>query len=213
MIKVEKNNRTITRIDMTAVQKYHDYFSQLMDNYTFQIRLLNDQDYFVFSSIPKTEWEEIVYDNRRFIAATRYLDRITMEDINILTIKSVKDVTLEVKKEYAIQRDTIFDSYHLVAEILKHHEKKIVQDSIKIVEKSRDNDDSKRKYWRILNKEFYGLDIHPLMEYEVDELHKILYICQNPDSDKYPNFIPKLTVATVAITGIIVLSYGIVKII
>lgn len=213
MIKVEKRSTTITEINMNAVVKYEKYFNTLMNNYTFRLSLLNDQTYFVFSSVNKEEWQNIVFENRKFVSATKYLDNIQMEDINILTIKSLTDVTNEVKSSYLSQKNVIFNSLNLVVELLKHQEMKIVRDSIRIVEKSRENTESKRKYWRALNESYYGLDIHPLMEFEEEELRKLLYICQNPDTQTASTFTPTLLGTSTAVTGGIIVGYVLIKII
>lgn len=213
MIKVEKKTASITTIDVNAVKKYEDYFDTLMNNYTFRLNLLNDQSYFVFSSIDKEEWQKVVFEDRTFISATRYLDNIQMEDINILTIKSIVDVTTEVKESYLAQRNVIFNSLRIVVELLKHQEMKVVKDSIKIVEKSRENTESKRKYWRALNESYYGLDIHPLMEFEEEELQKMLYICQNPDTQIHSSFTPNLLGTSSAIASGMVVGYILIKVI
>lgn len=92
---------------------------------------------------------------------------------------------------------------------MKHTKIKVVQNAIKTVEKSRENDEAKRKYWRVLNEQYYGLDIHPLMECEIDELEKLLYACTNPKTMN-TTYIPVLIGAT-AIASSLFISYFIVK--
>lgn len=204
MLKIEKKEASIPRINFEAVNWYHNYFSNLMESYTFQLRLQNDQLYYVFSSIIQDQWEELVQESRRFVNATRFLDNIQMERLMIHNIKTIRDVTVDVRNQYSEQRKIIFESYELVSKIMLYKESKFVRDMVDIVLKSRENDESKRKYWRVLNEKYYGLDIHPLMEFEVGELERILHYCEHPEEQSKEKWIPVLKTGGIIVGGLIV---------
>lgn len=206
MLRIEKTEPTIPRINMDAVNWYQAYFDNVLQSYTFQLRLNSDQIYYIFSTVPQQEWEEIVKDTRQTVQATRYLDNIQMESLFIHNIKTIKDVTLQVRAQYMEQRNIIFDSYELVSNIMLYKEQKFVRDMIDIVLRNRENDESKRRYWRVLNEKYYGLDIHPLMEYEQGELVKMLHYCKNPELLKHDKWVPVLKTGGVA-TGVATVSY------
>lgn len=207
MLKIEKKEASIPRIDYNAVDWYNAYFQNILDSFTFQLRLMNDQLYYVFSSVPQEEWEELVMEERSALNATRYLDNIQMERLMVHNIKTIRDVTIEVRQQYSEQRRVIMDSYELVSQIMLFKESKFIRDMVSIVQMSRDNDDSKRKYWRVLNEKYYGLDIHPLMEYETNELEKMLYFCQHPNELTKARWVPILKTGGIA-TGTLVIGYS-----
>ena len=96
-------------------------------------------------------------------------------------MKFVKDVSNTVKTQYVEQMRIIFDSFAFVEQIMQYTDNPLVANAVRVVEESRANDESKRKYWRVLNEKYYGLDIHPLMEYELNELQNLVYFCEHPD--------------------------------
>ena len=194
-------------INHEAVDWYERYFARMMKHHTFQIRLNNGDAYFVFSTVGVKEWQERV-KNRMSVQATRFLDKIVMEPITIHSILKIRDVSQQVKSQYAEQRNLIFNSYNLVEEILEYKHTPFVQRMIKYVTDSRKNDESKRAFWRVVNEKYYGLDIHPLMEFEEQELEKILYYCKNPEEQKILQWRPVLRVGAISagtlLTGMIV---------
>lgn len=207
MLKIEKKEASIPRIDYDAVEWYRAYFQNVLESYTFQLRLMNDQLYYVFSSVPQEEWELLVMEERSAVSATRYLDNIQMERLMVHNIKTIRDVTMEVRQQYSEQQRVIMESYELVSQIMLFKESKFIRDMVSVVQMSRDNDDSKRKYWRVLNEKYYGLDIHPLMEYELIELEKMLYFCQNPNELVRAKWVPVLKTGGIA-TGTLAIGYS-----
>lgn len=183
MLKVSKDPSLSHDINYQAVDKYQKHFWTLLNQYTYELKLLNGKIYYTFSTSPFETWKKELTNTDQFIQATEYLDRISLQDINKLTVESVTDVTTIVVQEYKEHYDLIFTSFHLVERIMQYSERKIVKEAIRLVQKSRENTESKRKYWRVLNEHHYGLDIHPLMEFEVDELEKILHACEHHDED------------------------------
>lgn len=179
------------RINHAAVQWYEDYFHKMMQHHTIEVTLRNGIRYFVFSEVPAKEWVDHAQE-RSLIQATRYLDAINMEEILIQNVLSVRDVTEQVRFQYDKQKELIFKSYRLVEEIMEYEDTPFVEAMIDYVLISRKDDESKRKFWRVVNEKYYGLDIHPLMEYEEDELQKILYYCENPEEQKALKWRPML---------------------
>lgn len=167
-------------VNHEAVKWYETYFQKMMENYTFQLHLNNGDVYYVFSTVNTKEWTKAV-KSRLVVQATRYLDKVYMEEITIHSILSIRNVTELVRNQYEKQREMIFNSYALVNQIMEYKESSFVQEMIDYILKSREDDESKRKFWRIVNEQYYGLDIHPLMEYEELELQKILYYCKHPE--------------------------------
>lgn len=212
MIKAQKNSVTEHTINLDAVRKYQDYFRYLLNHNTFELTLLNGQTYYTFADIPFTEWQERLANSSGVIQATEFLDKLTIQQINILTIKAIKDVTTTVKLQYSKQREIIFDSYNLVKEIINHSEKRIVLDAIRLIEKSRANTESKRRYWRVLNEHYYGLDIHPLMEYEVDELQRILFACEHYDDNPNYSVLSWVLTASAVLSGGAVIGYAVLHV-
>lgn len=208
MLTVEKKAPSVVKINKEAVKKYEDYFNYLLNHTTIELTLLNEKKYYTFSDMPFSEWKTTFTNLSGVIQATEFLDKIKTEDLSVLSIKSVKDVSREVKDQYIKQREIIFSSYEIVKKIiLMHSEKKIVKDAIRIVLRSRENTESKRRYWRVLNESYYGLDIHPLMEYELDELVKILYACEHYNEN--PNFhvLSWVLASTAIVSGGVVIGY------
>lgn len=189
-------------INVDAVEWYTDYFQKMMGHYTLQISLNNGIDYFVFSKVPAKEWVDIA-KTRNTIQATRYLDTIEMESIIVHSVLSIRDVTDEVRNQYRLQKELIFNSYELVKKIMKHSDTKFVQEMIGYVLDSRTNDESKRKFWRVVNEKYYGLDIHPLMEYEEAELQKILYYCEHPEEQKILKWKPIIRSGSITAGGVL----------
>lgn len=169
----------------------------MMQHFTFQLRLKNGDKYFVFSTVDLDEWETRV-KTRMTIQATRFLDKINMEGLTLHSVQSIRDVTQHVRSQYEEQRRLIFDSYHLVEEIMAYKKTKFVQKMINYVLESRDNDASKRQFWRVVNEKYYGLDIHPLMEYEIEELEKILYYCKHPQEQRKLEWMPVVKIGAVS---------------
>lgn len=174
----------------------------MMQHHTFQLRLRNGDKYYVFSTVNLDEWETRV-KNRLTIQATRFLDKIHMEGVTIHNVVSIRDVSDQVRVQYEEQRRLIFDSYHLVKEIMQYKDSAFVKKMIKYVLDSRENDESKRRFWRVVNEKYYGLDIHPLMEYEIDELEKILYYCKHPKEQKALQWMPVIKYGAVTAGTII----------
>lgn len=186
MTNTETDSKQRFEINHQAVEKYNQYFAYLLNHNTYELMLLNGQVYYTFSNMPFSKWHEAIAGSQGFIQATEYLDRLKIEQLNVMTIKTVQDVSAVVREQYKKQQEVIMTSYELVAKIIQHRDKRIVKDALRIVEKSRQNTESKRRYWRVLNENYYGLDIHPLMEYEVDELQRILYACEHYQDN--PNY-------------------------
>lgn len=198
----EPEKEKIPIINHDAVRWYERYFEKMMQHHTFQLRLNNGDLYYVFSTVDEEEWQKRV-KNRMSIQATKFLDKITMESITIHSIIKIRDVSVQVRHQYEEQRKMIFNSYSLVEQIMQYKETKFVEEMIHYVTDSRKNDESKRKFWRIVNEKYYGLDIHPLMEYEEEELEKILYYCQNPNEQKILKWRPAIRVGAVSAGAIL----------
>lgn len=187
----EEQEEKSLSINYSAVDWYEKYFEKMINHYTFQLRVSDGYSYYVFSTVDKEGWVETA-KTRMQIQATRYLDKINMEPITLQSIFSIRDVSEQVRYQYEEQKKVIFDSFVLVEEIMKYEDTPFVQEMIKYVLDSRKYDESKRQFWRIINEKYYGLDIHPLMEYEEDELLKILYYCENPEEQKILKWKPIL---------------------
>lgn len=189
-------------INHAAVRWYERYFEKMMQHFTFQLRLNNGDIYYVFSTVNEEEWQKRIR-NRMSVQATKFLDKINMEAITIHSILSIRDVSLQVRHQYEEQRKLIFNSYALVEQIMQYQDTPFVEKMIKYVMDSRENDESKRKFWRIVNEKYYGLDIHPLMEYEQEELEKILYYCENPNEQTILKWRPVLKVGAISAGAIL----------
>lgn len=200
--KEEEESVRIPIINHTAVAWYERYFEKMMGHFTFQLRLNNGDIYYVFSTVGEEEWQERVI-NRMSVQATKFLDKINMEAITIHSILSIRDVTPQVRHQYEEQRKLIFNSYGLVEEIMKYKDTSFVEEMITYVLDSRKNDESKRRFWRVVNEKYYGLDIHPLMEYEYEELEKILYYCQNPKEQTILKWRPVLKAGAISAGAIL----------
>lgn len=211
MIRVKKERHSVIPIDYKAVQKYENHFNYLLNHYTFEVKLLNNQIYYTFADIPFMQWQQSLAVTEGFIQATEFLDKISVEHINTSTIKSVRDVGSIVRSQYETQRDIIFSSYGLVLQIMQHSEKKVVRDAIRLVEKSRANVESKRRYWRVLNQDYYGLDIHPLMEYELEELQRIAYACEHYDDNPEYSMLPFVLGSSTLIAGGTAVAYVVLR--
>lgn len=213
MTHSETNTQTPHMINYQAVQRYKEYFTYLLNHFTFELRLLNDQPYYTFSSLPFNEWQESLYQGGGSLEATQFLDKLQIERINGMTVKSFRDVTATVREQYTKQKEIIFCSFELVEKIMQHAEKRIVRDAIRLIEKSRANTESKRRYWRALNEHYYGLDIHPLMEYEVDELERILYACEHYEENPNYAILSWVLGATIVLVGGAAISHAVLQII
>lgn len=174
-----------------------------MTHHTFQLELNNGIEYYVFATAHSEEWIDSIKD-KPVIQATRYLDKIYMENITVHSIVRIRDVTETVRNQYEGQKVLIFNSYELVKKIMKYRDTDFVDKMITYVLDSRKEDDSKRSLWRIVNENYYGLDIHPLMEYEEEELEKILYYCENPDEQKKLKWRPILKKTSISAAGAII---------
>lgn len=175
----------------------------MMEHNTFQLELNNGNEYYVFSNISTEEWIEDA-TGKTVIQATKYLDKIYMENLTVHSIVSIADVTETVREQYRGQKDLIFNSYNLVNEIMEYRDTDFVEMMIDYVVEIRESDESRRKLWRIVNEQYYGLDIHPLMEYEEEELAKILYYCENPDEQRKLRWRPVLKKSAVSAAGILI---------
>lgn len=197
----------VPSIDEKRVSWYKKYFEKMMNFFTFHLRTTNGYDYYVFSKVEQDEWERRV-KNKLTIQATPHLDNIEMQGVSIYTIQEVNDVTEEVRNQYREQRDIIFNTYHLVEEIMQYKESSFVKEMSDYVLESRKVRDV-RSYWRVINEKYYGLDIHPLMEFEVDELEKILYYCQHPEQQLWLTWKPRIknTAITISAAVVALLSY------
>lgn len=204
ILTIEKNEN-IPKINDYAVHHYMDYFNMLLNNNTYRIRSVNDQIYYAFSNIPFIQWKENLSKEQGFLTVTLFLDHFEFKSIPFHAIKMVEDVTVEVQTQYQEQKEVVFTSLRYVVEIMKHPEIPLVQKAIKSVMQSRSMDDSKRKYWRVLNEKYYGLDIHPLMEYEVYELENLLYYCNQPEliPKDNPLYLP-MVIGSVATSGAVI---------
>lgn len=197
----EENNHE-KGINQTAVNKYKEYFSKMMQHNTFQLELNNGNEYYVFSNTDTSEWIETA-TKKSVVQATKYLDKIYMENLTVHSITSIADVTETVREQYKGQKELIFNSYNLVNQIMDYRDTEFVQMMIDYVVSSRESDESRRRLWRIVNEQYYGLDIHPLMEYEEVELQKILYYCENPDEQKKLRWRPILKKGAISAAGVI----------
>lgn len=213
MLKVQKTAPTIIPVNAEAVQSYEQYFHYLLTYNTFELILLNDQIYYTFSDMPFKEWQEQLAHTTGVIQATEFLDRFQIQQLSVLSVKTVKDVTTTVKEQYSRQKQVIYDSYALVKRIITHSEKRIVRDAVTLIEKSRANTESKRRYWRVLNERYYGLDIHPLMEYELDELQRILFACEHYDENPNYAILSWVLTASAVISGGVVVGYMLLQVI
>lgn len=213
MTLTQTNQDTRFQINQQAVDRYNQYFAYLLNHNTYELRLLNGQTYYTFSDIPFPKWLEAISGTQGFIQATEYLDRLKIEPLNLMVIKNVQDVTSIVRDQYRKQQEIIMTSYELVAKIVQHSDKRIVKDALRIVEKSRQNTESKRKYWRVLNENYYGLDIHPLMEYEVDELQRILYACEHYKENPNYSILSWVLAATFAVATTAAVTHTILTVV
>lgn len=176
----QRTPSNIPFINTDAVQQYKTYFKKMLEYFTFELVLFNGESYYVFSKSDKKQWMEEV-NGKLAVEATRYLDKIQMEPVTLFGVKNIRDVTQQVRDQYFEQHQLIYNSYQLVEQIMEYSEDPFVQKMIQYVLDCREGDESKRKFWRVVNEKYYGLDIHPLMEYELEELEKILYYCQHPE--------------------------------
>lgn len=186
-----------TKTNREACQWYRNYFNYVLNRFIIEVKSIDNQIFYVFSEKEVDEWIDNIYKEERIIAS-RYLDDIQPIHLKSNSIKQVRNLTDIVREQYNEQRNAIFLSYTLVEEILSYPENPMVLKAIKLIQKSKEDDDSDRKYWRVLNEKYYGLDIHPLMEYEVKELERIKYYCENPDEIKGSMFSPVMRVSLVA---------------
>lgn len=193
---------TLPIINQDAVRWYESYFQKMMAHFTFQLRLKNGDVYYVFSTVCIDEWETRV-QNRLSVQATKFLDKMNMEGVLTDRILAIRDVTNQVRTQYEEQRAIIFNSYALVEQIMQYTHTSFVEEMITYVLDSRQNDASKRRFWRIVNERYYGLDIHPLMEYEEDELQKILYYCQHPSEQRLLKWRPVVRFGTISAGAIL----------
>ena len=202
LITISKDKKTMPRINHMAVRQYNEYFSKVLNQFVFEIKLITNQIYYTFSHKDLDTWANEVY-GQNTVQATKYLDRVQYVQLNSSLIQNARDCTETVKRQYQEQFNVIFNSYQLVERIVKYPDNPMVQKAIKIVEDSRADDDSKRKYWRALNEKYYGLDIHPLMEYEIGELQNLMYYCEHPEEMPLKNYHPVLLIVTLLPVGIV----------
>lgn len=190
-------------INQEAVKRYEEYFEKMMKHNTFQLELNNGNEYYVFSKTNSNKWIEDI-SKKPVIQATKFLDKIHMENLTVHSIVSIKDVTDTVISQYKGQKELIFDSFHIVNEIMRYQETPFVDMMIDYVLDSRREDETKRRLWRIVNEQYYGLDIHPLMEYEMDELEKILYYCEHPEEQSKLKWNPILRKGAISTAGAVI---------
>lgn len=213
MLTITKDTVTHVGINYEAVNRYRSYFHYLFEHQTIELTLLNGRVYYTFTQLPYEEWVKTAQDAKGFIQATAYLDRFQIEDLNVLSVQNASDVTTTVRDQYRQQEKVIMSSYELVEKIVMHSEKKIVQDAVRTIERSRENLESKRRYWRVLNEQYYGLDIHPLMEFEVDELERILYACEHYDENPNYHILSWVLGATIVAASGIAVSHTILQLV
>lgn len=181
----------VPEINQKAVDRYNKYFSTIFSNNVFEVKTIEHQVYYSLSRKKIDEWIDGIAEREK-VRVTQHLDNLIPFPLNSNYIGRVSDITKEVQEQYSGQHRVISESYSLVRDILNYPENPLVQKAVRIVLESRENDESNRRYWRILNEQYYGLDIHPLMEFEVNELQNLKHYCENPEEMPVSNYHPLL---------------------